>query len=113
MPATNTTSLPTNAYEVLEPGETYPPIISASSKVPELTARSFARGVALRCRLHHRVGFSGLKVGQVMESAIAVSILAVGLARVYSRQSSVLENVIITGIGGVAGSVSVVELRAT
>jgi putative OPT family oligopeptide transporter len=49
--------------------------------------------------------YSGLKVGQVMEAAIPISILAIGLARVYRRRSSVLENVIITGIGGVSGSV--------
>ena len=40
-----------------------------------------------------------------MESAIPISILAIGLARVYKRRSTVLENVIMTGIGGVAGSV--------
>jgi putative OPT family oligopeptide transporter len=40
-----------------------------------------------------------------MESAIPISILAIGLARAYPRRSSVLENVIITGIGGLAGSV--------
>jgi len=40
-----------------------------------------------------------------MEAAIPISILAIGLARVYRRRSTVLENVIITGIGGVAGSV--------
>ena len=49
--------------------------------------------------------YSGLKVGQVMEAAIPISILAIGLARVYARRSTVLENVIITGIGGGAGSV--------
>jgi putative OPT family oligopeptide transporter len=40
-----------------------------------------------------------------MESAIPISILAIGLARVYRRRSTVLENVIMTGIGGLAGSV--------
>jgi putative OPT family oligopeptide transporter len=40
-----------------------------------------------------------------MEAAIPISILAIGLARLFPRRSSVLENVIITGIGGVAGSV--------
>jgi putative OPT family oligopeptide transporter len=40
-----------------------------------------------------------------MEAAIPISILAIGLARVYRRRSSLLENVIITGIGGVSGSV--------
>src|SRR5207302_7517471 len=46
-----------------------------------------------------------LKVGQVMEAALPISILAIGLARLYGRRSTVLENVIITGIGGLAGSV--------
>lgn len=49
--------------------------------------------------------YSGLKVGQVMEAAIPISILAIGLARAYPRRSSVLENVIIAGIGGLAGSI--------
>ena len=40
-----------------------------------------------------------------MEAAIPISILAIGLARVYRRRSTVLENVIITSIGGVSGSV--------
>ena len=40
-----------------------------------------------------------------MEAAIPISILAIGLARLYPRRSSILENVIITGIGGLAGSV--------
>jgi putative OPT family oligopeptide transporter len=49
--------------------------------------------------------YSGLKVGQVMEAAIPISILTIGLARAYRRRSSVLENVIVTGIGGLAGSI--------
>ena len=49
--------------------------------------------------------YSALKVGQGMEAAIPISILAIGLARIYSRRSTVLENVIITGIGGASGSV--------
>ena len=49
--------------------------------------------------------YSGLKVGQVMEAAIPISILAIGLARLYQRRSHLLENVIITTIGGVAGGV--------
>src|SRR5438445_13069236 len=40
-----------------------------------------------------------------MEAAIPISILAIGLARAYPRRSTVLENVIMSGIGGVAGSV--------
>ena len=105
MAVTEQTSLPTNAYEVLKPGETYPPIIPAAARVPELTARSVGWGVGLCIIFTIASAYSGLKVGQVMESAIPISILAIGLARAYGRRSSVLENVIMTGIGGVAGSV--------
>jgi uncharacterized oligopeptide transporter (OPT) family protein len=49
--------------------------------------------------------YSGLKVGQGMEAAIPISILAIGLARIYKRRTSLLENVIITGIGAASGSV--------
>src|SRR5437879_4238231 len=41
-----------------------------------------------------------------MEAAIPISILAIGLARAYPRRSTVLENVIITSIGGLAGSIA-------
>src|ERR1051325_3656991 len=40
-----------------------------------------------------------------MEAGSPIAILAIGLARVYRRRSSILENVIITSIGGVSGSV--------
>jgi uncharacterized oligopeptide transporter (OPT) family protein len=40
-----------------------------------------------------------------MEAAIPISILAIGLARVYKRRTTLLENVIITGIGAASGSV--------
>jgi putative OPT family oligopeptide transporter len=49
--------------------------------------------------------YSGLKVGQVMEAAIPISILTIGLARLFRRRSTILENVIVTGIGGAAGGV--------
>jgi putative OPT family oligopeptide transporter len=73
--------------------------------VPELTARSVGWGLLLCVVFTIASAYSGLKVGQVMEAAIPISILAIGLARLYPRRSSILENVIITGIGGLAGSV--------
>jgi len=89
----------------LEKGEVYQPIVAAEAKEPELTLRSVFWGVFLCVIFTVAAAYSGLKVGQVMESAIPISILAIGLARVYRRRSSLLENVIITGIGGVAGGV--------
>ncbi len=105
MEASETKSLPENAYGVLPPGEVYRPVVPASAKVPESTARSVGWGIFLCAIFTAASAYSGLKVGQVMEAAIPISILAIGLARVYPRRSSLLENVIITGIGGVSGSV--------
>jgi putative OPT family oligopeptide transporter len=97
--------LPVNAYTPLSPGTVYEPPVPASETLPELTPRSVGWGVFLCVVFTVASAYSGLKVGQVMEAAIPISILAIGLARLYPRRSSVLENVIITGIGGLAGSV--------
>ena len=105
MAEVETKSLPENAYQPLKPGESYPPIVPARAQVPELTSRSIGWGIFLCVIFTVASAYSGLKVGQVMESAIPISILAIGLARLYPRRSTLLENVIMTGIGGVAGSV--------
>jgi putative OPT family oligopeptide transporter len=105
MDAPDTKSLPKNAYEPLKPGEVYAPVVPAAAQLPEATARSVGWGLFLCVIFTVASAYSGLKVGQVMEAAIPISILAIGLARMYPRRSSVLENVIITGVGGVSGSV--------
>src|SRR5580765_5768478 len=105
MPELETKSLPESAYRPLAPGETYQPVIPAASAPPETTVRSVVWGLFLCAVFTAASAYSGLKVGQVMEAAIPISILAIGLARVYARRSSLLENVIITGVGGVSGSV--------
>ena len=97
--------LPLNAYTPLPPGTVYQPPVAASEKLAELTPRSVGWGIFLCVIFTVASAYSGLKVGQVMEAAIPISILAIGLARLYPRRSTVLENVIITGIGGLAGSV--------
>ena len=101
----DTKSLSENAYQPLKPGESYQPIVPAEAKVPELTPRSILWGVVFCAIFTVASAYSGLKVGQVMEAAIPISILTIGLARIYRRRSSLLENVIITGIGGAAGGV--------
>jgi len=105
MQSAETKSLPENAYKPLQPGETYQPVVAASSSPPEVTFRSIFWGTLLCIIFTVASVYSGLKVGQVMEAAIPISILAIGLARMYPRRSTILENVIITGIGGVSGSV--------
>jgi putative OPT family oligopeptide transporter len=103
--ATPTKELPANAYTPLPPGTAYEPVTPAAAAIPELTARSIGWGLLLCVVFTVAAAYSGLKVGQVMEAAIPISILAIGLARLYPRRSTLLENVIITGIGGLAGSI--------
>jgi putative OPT family oligopeptide transporter len=98
-------TLPDNAYTPLAPGETNQPLVAAREVVAELTARAAGWGLFLCLVFTVAAAYSGLKVGQVLDAAIPISILAIGLARLFRRRSTVLENVIITGIGGVAGSV--------
>lgn len=97
--------LPPDAYTPLPPGTAYQPVVPSSAALPELTARSIGWGLFLCVIFTVASAYSGLKVGQVMEAAIPISILAIGLARLYRRRSTLLENVIITAIGGVAGGV--------
>src|SRR5512141_627656 len=105
MDAPDTRSLPENAYKALAAGEAYQPVVPARAQLPETTGRSVAWGLFLCVIFTVASAYSGLKVGQVMEAAIPISILAIGLARVYRRRSTLLENVILTGIGGTSGAV--------
>ncbi|MGA2907840.1 MAG: oligopeptide transporter, OPT family [Terracidiphilus sp.] len=98
-------ALPENAYRTLKPGETYSPIIHARMHAPELTARAILWGLFLCVVFTTASAYSTLKVGQGMEASIPISILAIGLARAYKRRSSLLENVIITGMGGASAAV--------
>jgi putative OPT family oligopeptide transporter len=100
-----TKSLPANAYQPLKEGELYVPLVPTSVSVPEVTGRAVFWGTLLCIIFSVASAYSALKVGQGMEAAIPISILAIGLARVYRRRSTVLENMIITGIGGASGSV--------
>ena len=79
MPELETKSLPESAYEPLKPGQSYPPIVASNVKLPELTPRSVGWGIFLCIIFTIAAAYSGLKVGQVMESAIPISILAIGL----------------------------------
>jgi putative OPT family oligopeptide transporter len=100
-----TASLPENAYQPLKPGETYTPIVQAGMTTPELTGRAILWGILFCVVFTVASAYSTLKVGQGMEAAIPISILVIGLARAYKRRSSLLENVIITGMGGSSAAV--------
>ncbi|HEY2290008.1 MAG TPA: oligopeptide transporter, OPT family [Thermoanaerobaculia bacterium] len=105
MDAPDTKSLPENAYKPLAPGQVYIPIVPAGARQEEATVRSVGWGLFLCVVFTVASAYSGLKVGQVMEASIPISILAIGLARTFRRRSTLLENVILTNIGGTAGGI--------
>ncbi len=103
--------LPENAFRELKPGESYQPVIPASARVPEVTLRSIVQGVIWSVVFSAAATYIILKLGQGIESAIPISILAVGfsalVARVLAaRASTLLENVNVLAIGATSGIVA-------
>jgi putative OPT family oligopeptide transporter len=98
-----TFSLDPAAYRELQPGETFRPFVPASAVIPEFTRRSVTIGILMVVLFSVAATYSGLKVAQVFEAAIPISILAVGVSGLFKRRNSILENVIIQSIGGASG----------
>ncbi len=97
--------LPENAYRELEPGETYTPIIDQESGVPEVTPRSITFGLVMIVVFSAAAAYIALKLGQGIETAIPISILAVGFSAMVARKSILIENVNILAIGATSGIV--------
>jgi len=98
-----TKQLPENAYRELKPGEVYQPIISPDTHIPEVTPRSIAFGIAMTVLFSAAAAYIALKLGQGIETAIPISILAVGFSAMLKRHSTLLENVNILAIGATSG----------
>jgi putative OPT family oligopeptide transporter len=101
--------LPDNAYRPLAPGETYQPLISAERVVPEVTLRSVVFGLAMTVLFSAAAAYIALKLGQGIETAIPIAILAVGLSALVAaggrRPSTLLENLQVATLGATAGIV--------
>jgi putative OPT family oligopeptide transporter len=104
------TKLPENAYRELKPGEKYVPMVPPSMTVPELTARMFIFGLLMNIVFSVAATFLALKAGQGIETAIPISILAVGLSgfllKAGGRSSSILENMYALSISTTSGYVA-------
>ncbi len=98
-------TLPDNAYKELKPGEKYIPFIPAERVIEEVTVRSLFAGMLLCIIFSFAAAYLGLRVGQVFEAAIPISILAVGMSGLFRRKNTILENVIIQSIGAASGVV--------
>ncbi|TAL68415.1 MAG: oligopeptide transporter, OPT family [Bacteroidetes bacterium] len=99
----NTSFLPENAYRELKPGEVYRPVMSPEYKFQEVTPWSVFWGLTMAILFSAAAAYSGLKIGQVMEAAIPISILAVGLSSALKRRKALGQNVIIQSIGASSG----------
>jgi putative OPT family oligopeptide transporter len=104
-------ALPENAFRELRPGEEYRPVVPASESPPEVTFRSVAQGLLWSVVFSAAATYIILKLGQGIESAIPIAILAVGasalLARALGgRASTLIENVNVLAVGATSGIVA-------
>ncbi|MDD4214793.1 MAG: OPT/YSL family transporter, partial [Bacteroidales bacterium] len=98
-----TKSLPENAYRELKPGEEYQPVMSPKMNFPEVTWWSIFMGLLMAVIFSAAAAYSGLKIGQVFEAAIPISIIAVGASAAARRKDALGQNVIIQSIGASSG----------
>ena len=96
-------TLPENAFRELKPGEQYQPLLRPDKVYPEVTVWSVTVGLVMTIIFSAAAAFLGLKVGQVFEAAIPISIIAVGLSSAFKRKNALGENVIIQSIGACSG----------
>lgn len=105
------TRLPDNAFRELAMGETYTPVVPADATLPEVTLRSLTQGFFWSLVFSAAATYVALKLGQGIESAIPISILAVGVSVfgvrfLRARPSTLLENVNVLALGATSGIVA-------
>ena len=99
----NKSELPENAYRELNPGEIYTPILQPQYSFPEVTPWSVIWGLIMAVVFSAAAAYSGLKIGQVFEAAIPISIIAVGVSALARKKNAISQNVIIQSIGASSG----------
>lgn len=97
------TELPENAYRELKPGEEYKPVLPSDRPVTEITPWSIGMGLLMAVIFSAAAAYSGLKIGQVFEAAIPISIIAVGASAAFRKKNALGQNVIIQSIGASSG----------
>jgi putative OPT family oligopeptide transporter len=95
--------LPENAYRPLKPGEKYEPLVAPDRVTTEVSGRSITLGLAMTVLFSAAAAFIALKLGQGIETAIPIAILAVGFSAVARRASTLLENFQVISLGAAAG----------
>ena len=96
-------SLPENAFRELREGEEYEPMMPAEGNPREVNLWSVCWGILMAIIFSAAAAYLGLKVGQVFEAAIPITIIAVGVSSATRRKNALGENVIIQSIGACSG----------
>ena len=96
-------TLPDNAFRELREGEKYEPMMPAAGTPREVNLWSVCWGILMAVIFSAAAAYLGLKVGQVFEAAIPITIIAVGVSSATRRKNSLGENVIIQSIGACSG----------
>lgn len=99
------TSLPDNAFRPLKKGEEYEPLMKPNQQYREVTPWSLVWGLLMAVVFSAATAYLGLKVGQVFEAAIPITIIAVGVSGATHRKDPLGENVIIQSIGACSGMI--------
>ncbi len=99
------TSLPDNAFRLLKEGEEYEPLMKPNQQYREVTPWSLVWGLLMAVVFSAATAYLGLKVGQVFEAAIPITIIAVGVSGATHRKDPLGENVIIQSIGACSGMI--------
>ena len=95
--------LPENAFRELGADEQYRPLMHPARQYREVTVYSVLMGLVLCIIFSAAAAYLGLKVGQVFEAAIPISIIAVGLSSALNKKNALGQNVIIQSIGSCSG----------
>ena len=98
-------SLPENAFRPLKEGEEYKPLMKPGQTYREVTPWSVTWGIVMAIVFSAATAYLGLKVGQVFEAAIPITIIAVGLSGATHRKDPLGENIIIQSIGACSGMI--------
>lgn len=99
------TNLPENAFRELREGESYEPLMKSTKTYREITPWSLFWGILMAIIFSAATAYLGLKVGQVFEAAIPITIIAVGLSGATHRKDPLGENIIIQSIGACSGMI--------
>lgn len=98
-------ALPDNAFRPLNEGEEYEPLMKPTVQYREVTPWSIVWGLLMAVIFSAATAYLGLKVGQVFEAAIPITIIAVGVSGATHRKNPLGENVIIQSIGACSGMI--------